>query len=197
MSDDPKAKATRVVTGVCRLFYLNVLKPKANDQGDMKFSTMILVKKDDKDTLKRVHAAIEAGKRAYERKFNGGALISDEDWKQLHTPMRDGDKECAVDIKKDKDLRGHYFFNASSDNKPGLVDKDLNSVTDAAQIYSGMFGRVDVNFYPFRNKKKGVAAGLNHIQKIRDGEPKMGAGAPEAAFNRYEDNSDEDGDVTF
>ena len=196
MSNDQKV-ATRVVTGPCRLFYLNVLKPKANDQGKLKFSTMVLIKKDDKDTLKRIHAAIEAAKRTYETKFNGGARISDEDWRQLHTPMRDGDKECAIDPKKDKDLQGHYFFNASSDNKPGLVDKNVDAIIDGAQVYSGMFGRVDVNFYPFNTKKKGIAAGLNHIQKIRDGEPKIGAGAPEAAFDRYEDNRDEDGDVAF
>lgn len=36
----------------------------------------------------------------------------------------------------------------------------------------GVYGRASINFYAFNsNGNKGIACGLNNLQKIRDGEP--------------------------
>lgn len=126
--------------------------------------------------------AIEAAKLEYASKFGNGKVPKD-----LYLPVRDGDSELEDGKKTDKDYTGHYFFNCSSGNKPGIVDAEGQPILDASEIYSGMFARLILNFYPYNTKgNSGVAAGLNGVQKIRDGEPKSGAGAVDAIFGRYE-----------
>ena len=40
------------------------------------------------------------------------------------------------------------------------------------EVYSGVYGRASINFYAFNsNGNKGIACGLNNLQKIRDGSP--------------------------
>lgn len=41
-------------------------------------------------------------------------------------------------------------------------------------MYSGVYGRASINFYAFNsNGNKGIACGLNNLQKIGDGEPSV------------------------
>jgi hypothetical protein len=63
------------------------------------------------------------------------------------------------------------FFNASSKTKPALFDENGDPIMDKEDLYSGCYGRASVNFYPFSNSgNKGVAAGLNGLKKLEDGE---------------------------
>ncbi|ASB66396.1 hypothetical protein S101413_02951 [Bacillus velezensis] len=60
-------------------------------------------------------------------------------------------------------------MNASSKTKPGIVDRNLNHIIDS-ELYSGCYGRVSINFYAFNTAgNKGIACGLNNIQKLEDG----------------------------
>ena len=53
-----------------------------------------------------------------------------------------------------------------------------------SEVYSGCYGRVSLNFYAyFVNGNRGIAAGLNNIQKIRDGEPLAGKSRAEDDFS--------------
>lgn len=67
-------------------------------------------------------------------------------------------------------------FKASSNDQPGAVYAWAGSngkpapITDAKEIYAGMFARVSVNVYAYDNESKGVALGFNNIQKLRDSE---------------------------
>ena len=86
------------------------------------------------------------------------------------------------------------FLNANSTRKPGIVDKDLNEILDPDEVYSGCWGRVSINFYPFNtNGNKGVGAGLNNVQKLKDGERLGGsaASAEDDFSDDYEDDEDE------
>jgi hypothetical protein len=77
-----------------------------------------------------------------------------------------------------------YFLSANSDTAPGIVDAYRNKITDRESIYSGCFGRASVNFYVYNaNGSKGIACGLNNLQKIRDGEPLGGKNRAEEDFN--------------
>ena len=153
--------ATKVVTGKVRLSYANIFKSRAAfDGGTEKYSVCVLVDKNDKTTLKKINAAIEdAIQQGISEKWGGKRPAN------LKLPLRDGAE------RDNPEYEGAMFFNASSNNKPGVVDKDLNEIIDPEEVYSGCYGRVSVNFYPFNtNGNKGVACGLNNVQKLADGE---------------------------
>jgi hypothetical protein len=41
-----------------------------------------------------------------------------------------------------------------------------------SEMYSGVYARVSVNFFPYDNTgKKGIGCGLGNVQKLEDGEP--------------------------
>ncbi|MBP2653320.1 MAG: hypothetical protein H6Q73_889 [Firmicutes bacterium] len=175
MSDQTKSP-TKVVTGKVRLSYANLTSPKADDKGDMKYSTAALIPKSDKATLQKVKAAVEAVKKDPAAVEKWGGKVPGE----MKLPLRDGD------LKADEhpEYAGHYYFNCSSKQKPGIVDKDLNPIMDASEIYSGMYARVAVNFFAFSSKgNKGIGVGLNNVQKLADGEPLSGRSKPEDDFS--------------
>ena len=76
-----------------------------------------------------------------------------------------------------------YFVNANSTTAPGIVDADRQPILDHSEVYSGVYGRASINFYAFNsNGNKGIACGLNNLQKIRDGEPLGGRSRAEDDF---------------
>ena len=49
---------------------------------------------------------------------------------------------------------------------------DCQPILERSEVYSGVYGRASINFYAFNsNGNKGIACGLNNLQKIADGEP--------------------------
>ena len=62
-----------------------------------------------------------------------------------------------------------YFVNANSATAPGIVDADRQPILDRSEVYSGAYGRASINFYAFNsNGNKGIACGLNNLQKIKE-----------------------------
>ena len=56
-------------------------------------------------------------------------------------------------------------------------------------VYSGVYGRASISFYAFNSSgNKGIACGLNNLQKIRDGEPLGGKASAESDFASDEDD---------
>ena len=165
------AKAVKVVTGKVRFSYAHVFEPQAAQEGGVpKYSVSIIISKNDKDTIDRINKAIEQVKE--ENKSVWGGTIP----KGLKGGLRDGDAE-----KDDPAYANSYFINANSVNKPGVVDADLNPIIDPSEFYSGCYGRASVTFYPYNAKgSKGIACGLNNIQKTEDGE-QLGGGSNAAA----------------
>lgn len=170
--------ATTITTGKVRFSYAHVFTPKAAPGSDTaKYSVSILVDKKDKATLGKIEQAVAEAKETGKSSKWGGKIPA-----KLHLPLRDGDEERP----DDEAYAGKYFFNCScsADRKPGVVDANLNPILDPDEFYSGCYGRVNVNFFPYdSNGNRGVAAGLNHVQKLSDGE-RLGGGAPsiETAF---------------
>lgn len=172
---------TRVVTGEARLSYVNLLTPRARqDGGEAKYSVTILVPKSDIQTKQRIDAAIEAAKQiGKDKKWNG--VIPP----MVALPVYDGDGVKPSDgMPFGPECKGHWVFSASSkaDQPPKIVDANLNPIVDPTEVYSGMYGRVAVNFAPYAAQgKKGIGCYLStNVQKTRDGEP-LGASAPEAS----------------
>lgn len=171
--------ATKVVTGKVRLSYVNLFTPRVGPNGgDAKYSVCVLIPKTDKATLDKIKAAIEAAKEA--GKANWGGKIP----AGVKTPLRDGDTE-----RDSAEYKGHYFINANSKQKPGVVDAQLNAVMDASEVYSGAYGRVSLNFYAYNQSgNKGVGAGLQNVQKLADGEPLSGRSRAEDDFTAAEED---------
>lgn len=64
-----------------------------------------------------------------------------------------------------------------------MVDAALNPIIETSELYSGIYGRASITFYAFNNNgNKGIACGLNNLQKIRDGEPLGSKSTAEADF---------------
>lgn len=68
------------------------------------------------------------------------------------------------------------------------MDADRNTIIDRSEVYSGVYSRASINFYAFNsNGNKGIACGLNNLQKIRDREPLGGKSRVEDDFATEDD----------
>ena len=170
---------TKVVTGVnTRWSYANVWEPKSINGGTPKYSVSLIIPKSDTKTITDIKAAIE---KAYEAgqiklKVNGKSVPA---LSVLKTPLRDGDAERP----DDEAYKNSYFVNANSATAPGIVDADRQPILKRSEVYSGVYGRASINLYAFNsNGNKGIACGLNNLQKISDGEPLGGKTRAEDDF---------------
>lgn len=178
---------TKVITSPrTRWSYANVWDPKSINGGDPKYSVSLIIPKSDTKTIAKIEAAIQAAYEEGESKLRGNSKTVPA-LSVLKTPLRDGDRERP----DDEAYRNSYFINANSATKPGIVDADRNPILDRSEVYSGVYGRASVNFYAFNsNGNKGIACGLNNLQKISDGEPLGGK-------SRAEDDFATDGEDDF
>ena len=179
----------KVITGKdTRWSYCNVWEPKAINGGTPKFSVSLLIPKKDTVTVNKIKAAIEAAYREGEAKLKGNGKTVPP-LTAIKTPLRDGDAERPDDPA----YAGHYFLNANSTTAPGIVDADCQPILTRSEVYSGVYGRASISFYAFNSSgNRGVACGLNNLQKIRDGEPLGGRASAESDFSDFDDEDDDD-----
>ena len=178
---------TKVVTGICTFSYLNCWEPKAApDGGKPKFSVSLIIPKSDTKTVEKIRAAIQAAYEEGQSKLKGTGK-SVPALSALRTPLRDGD----VDRPDDEAYKGSWFINANSDSAPGIVDADRQPILTRSEMYSGVKGRASINLYAYNvNGNRGIACGLNNLQKIADGTPLGGKSRAEDDFAT--DDYDED-----
>ena len=175
---------TKVITGVnTRWSYANAWEAKSINGGAPKFSVSLIIPKSDTKTIEKIKAAIQAAYEEGQGKLKGNGK-SVPALSVLKTPLRDGDAERP----DDEAYADAYFINANSATAPGIVDADRNPILDRSEVYSGVYGRASINFYAFNsNGNKGIACGLNNLQKIKDGEPLGGKSRAEDDFATEED----------
>lgn len=178
---------TKVVTGKnTRFSYLIVNEPKSINGSTPKYSVSLIIPKSDTVTVEKIKAAIKAAYDEGQGKLKGNGK-SVPPLKTLKTPLRDGDEERP----DDEAYAGCYFINANSATKPGVVDEDCQPILETSELYSGIYGRASINFYAFNtNGNKGIACGLNNLQKLRDGEPLGGKSRAEDDFADDDDDDD-------
>lgn len=177
---------TKVITGPdTRWSYANVWEAKSINGGAPKFSVSLIVPKSDTETVKKIKAAILAAYHDGESKLKGSAKTVPP-MAAIKNPLRDGD----VERPNDPVYADAYFINANSATAPGIVDKACNPITTHSEVYSGVYGRASINFYAFNsNGNRGIACGLNNLQKVRDGEP---LGGKASATSDFSTDADED-----
>ena len=174
MVDNP----CKVLTPEFRVSFPNVFKPKSSFEGQPeKYNCVMLF-----DKATDISALKKAAKLAIAKKWG------DKVPKGLHNPFKDGDE-------KDYDgYEGCIYVNASSIQKPGLVDANVEPIISQGDFFAGCYARATVVAYAFENKlKKGVSFDLLNIQKIRDGEP-FGFSRPKAEddFEAIEGGSEDE-----
>lgn len=175
MAKTEMAAATIVLGGPARFSYLHVFEPSSMEpDGKKKYSVSLIISKTEKELIRKIKDAIAAAKVAGMAKW-GGKIPPN-----LKEPLRDGDAERP----DDEAYKGSYFMNASSTQKPGIVDTNRLPLTTDEEFYPGCYGRFHVNFYAFNTAgNKGIAVGLNHLQKTRDGDRLAGRISVDAAFD--------------
>ncbi|WP_418427936.1 DUF2815 family protein [Anaerotruncus massiliensis (ex Liu et al. 2021)] len=169
-----------VTTGEVRFSYTNLFKPRAQQEGaDPKYSTTILVPKTDTATKAAIDAAINSAIEQGVGKCWGGVRPP-----RPAVCVHDGDGPRPSDGQPFGDeCKGCWVFTASSKNPPFIVDRGVQPILQQTEIYSGMYGRANVTFFPYANSgKKGVGCALNGVQKLRDGEALSGHVSAEEAF---------------
>ena len=170
---------TKVITGVkTRWSYANVWQAKSINGGAPKYSVSLIIPKSDTKTVTAVKNAIQAAYEEGQSKLKGNSK-SVPALTAIKTPLRDGD----VERPDDASYKDCYFINANSATAPGIVDAARNPIIEHSEVYSGVYGRASINFYAFNsNGNRGIACGLNNLQKISDGEPLGGKTRAEDDF---------------
>lgn len=177
----------RVITGPnTRWSYANVWEAKSINGGTPKFSVSLIIPKSDTKTVEKIKAAIQAAYQEGEGKLKGNGKTVPP-LESIKTPLRDGDS----DRPDDPAYENSYFINANSTVAPGIVDIDRQPILERSEVYSGVYGRASINFYAFNsNGNRGIACGLNNLQKVRDGEPLGGRTRAEDDFADLDDDDD-------
>ena len=182
----PKVTDNKVVFGPCRLSYTHLFSKYApeGDAANGKFMANVLIPKEETETINAIKQAIENGKKsAIVSKWGG------KEPKKLDMPLRDGD----VDKEDDDVYAGHFFVNAKSNVRPGIVDKNRAPIVDEDEIYSGVWAIVSVTFYGYDvSGNRGVACGLNNVMKFKDDDRLGGRASADSDFAGIEMDEDDD-----
>lgn len=171
--------ATKVLTGEVRLSYVNLTTPRAAQQGgEPKYSATLLIPKTDQATMANINASIQAAYDDGVTKKWGGAHP------QPKIIVHDGDGLRPSGLPFGDECKGHWVLTASTKNKPQVVGIDnINCELAPQDIYSGMYARVTINFFPYDTAgSKGVGCGLGNVLKTRDGEPLSGGASAASDF---------------
>lgn len=155
-----------VLTPKFRVSYPNVFNARENEMsGKMEYSVVALFDKGtDLSELRKV------AKEAVIKKWGA----DEKKWpKTLKSPFRDqGEREKEDGTMPEGYVEGAKFLNLKATRRPGLVDQELNDIIDETKFYGGCYARAEVNAYAYDMKgNKGVAFGLNNLQKVADGDP--------------------------
>lgn len=169
---------TKVVTGICTFSYLNCWEAKGIQGSAPKFSVSLILPKSDTHTVEKIKAAIQAAYEEGAGKLKGTGKTVPA-LSLIKSPLRDGD----VERPDDEAYKGCWFINANSATAPGIVDADRQPILNRSEMYSGVKGRASINFYAYNvNGNRGIACGLNNLQKIADGTPLGGKSRAEDDF---------------
>jgi hypothetical protein len=169
--------AKKVTTPEFRVSFPAVFKPKAFEQQEAKYSIVMLFdKRVDLKDLKR--AALNAAIEKWGPK---------EGWPKIRLPFKNGDEK--------QDLQGYpgtIVVNASSKQRPGVVDKAVQPILDESQFYAGCYARATLIAFAYdKAGNRGIGFALQNIQKLRDGEPFSGRKKAEEEFDAVMDDVSE------
>jgi hypothetical protein len=169
-----EAAKNRVILKDVRFSYPHLVAPRLNQTNNREEYTLrILIRKDDKESLSAIAAAINFCKtddRLSKRFGQNGKIPA-----RLEPDLYDGDAEANSAGKIPPENAGCYYMNLKSTTQPGLRDLKTSpheQVTDESVIYAGSYGLVSFDMVPYsKNGKTGISHFLSNVVKTKDGEP--------------------------
>tara|TARA_R110002020_G_scaffold368536_2_gene580347 strand:+ start:6042 stop:6572 length:531 start_codon:yes stop_codon:yes gene_type:complete len=172
MSNSP----TRVVTPTFTASFPNLFEPSGFEGTEPKYSVTMLFDKDvELDELKAACLA------AIEKKWPEASSRP----KNITMPMLDGDEKLDSngDPRPEFANKKYAVTKAKMSHPPKVVDQSLQPILDANDIYGGVQLRASVTAFGWSfGGKHGVSLGLNHIQKMGDGDKFGGSVSVEDEF---------------
>lgn len=171
----------RINIGPVRFSFVHLFEPwkgeGASPDAKPKYSVKFMIPKANKALVAEINRAIEAAKQDGKTRLWGNKIPGG-----LDLPLQDGD------LASDKypEFAGHWLINAKSDQQPGVVGRDRKPIIEKDEVYSGMWGYGNVSFFAYNKINKGVGVALNHVMKVKDGEPFSTRISADAAFEGIE-----------
>ena len=173
----------RVTTPEFRVSFPAVFEPKMNTLNKkMEYSVVMLFDKQNKAVMDQLAKLYDVMEQVASLKFMGKIPAN------LRTPFRN------LDVDRPEYYKGFIWVTARSTQRPGVVDQRLNIITpESSEFYAGCYARATIQFYAYDTMgNRGVSAGLQNIQKLRNGEKFSGRQDAELDFTTYEDESDKE-----
>lgn len=168
-----------------RFSFVNLVEPRADLSGNLKYGLQVLIPKDDTEHLKAIRKEIAS---AMERGVSQGRFRPEQTKSsKFKNPLRDGDEFYNDSPSGAREVcRGHYFINANNTYAPGVVDKYGRPIDDLDQVYSGCYGLVDIQFFAFNTQGNfGLGASLQNVMKQQDGDRLDGRQSAEQVFKEH------------
>ncbi len=186
----------RCITPEFRLSFPNLLKAKAYEDQEAKYSCVGLFPDDTNfgksPRNKKGEVLSVSMKRAFKNacieKWGEDEANWPTDEKNFKNPFRDGSERADTD-----GYENTVFVTFSNTKAPGLVDERLKAVTDEEKLYPGCWCRAEVIAFAFSKKgNKGVSFSLQNVQKVRDDDSFSSKKSAQDVFDRVDDAEDED-----
>lgn len=176
-----------------KMLFPNLKNTEIFDGKDTKKYTVLLVIDKESETGKKV------------KKLFDSFVISTkcEKLRADKLALKDGDNESFYPDSNPYNAqnRGKYLLRATSFNKPVLLDRKKNDITNSdlignEEFYPGAIVNAIVNFYLVSNQTKIICAGLNSMQSTGRGDRIGSGGSPldiaNSMYDELEDEEDED-----
>ena len=157
--------SSKLMTPVFRVSFPAVFEASSYEGGTPKFSVCAVwepAKFTERDKL-LWDAILAAADTVSVDKFKRKLATLPGNFKK---PIRDGEEKAGMTGFG----AGMVFSNLSSKMRPGLIGLDGTPITNPEDFYPGCYARATISCYGYDNVGKGVAFGLQNLQKIKDGE---------------------------
>lgn len=169
----------------CRLAYPVLFEQKYNElKKKEEWAVTMLFDKKTADLSKLKQAMVQAAKN----EFGADVDLKTLDLKRII----DGDSLNAKGEPRPEYYKGQWVVKAATRLKaPGVVDSKLNKILDPSEIYSGVYANVNVTVKAYAQPNTGVTLYLNHVQKVKDGEPIAGGPQVKDVFEELDIDENE------
>lgn len=184
----------KVITPEFRVSYPNVFQASKNElNGNMEYSMVAIFPKDaDLSALRK------AAKEASAKRWGP----DESKWPEnIRSPFRKCKERWKIENGKQVIPPGYedgeavfITMKAYEDNKPGIVDQNVQDIIEPRMFYAGCYARASVKAKAYPSPKatgpatanKGIRIELVNVQKTREGEPLAGNSRPTDDFQPVE-----------